>query len=182
MVLDDLHAACVYLLVSLTFLAQQTWLVLDAIVRTLWRLFVSRRKLLEWVTAAQVQSSTGLSLGNFLWPLRSAGVVAFGATASVLYFNPVTVPIAAPFVLLWWASPLIARAISMPPQETAAKPLGAAQARELRLIARRTWRFFTTFVTAEENWLPPDNFQEDPQPVVAHEALPPTSACTCCRR
>ena len=61
---------------------------LDAIVRTLWRLVVSRRKLLEWVTAAQVQSSTGLSLGNFLWPLRSAGVVAFGATACVLYFNP----------------------------------------------------------------------------------------------
>jgi cyclic beta-1,2-glucan synthetase len=172
MVLHDVRAACVYVLVSLTFLAQQTWLVLDAVVRTLWRLFVSRRNLLEWVTAAQVQSTTGLSLENFLWALRSAGVAAFGATASVLYFNPIAVPIAAPFVLLWWASPLIARAISLPPQQSATKPLGSAQAVQLRLIARRTWRFFAAFVTATENWLPPDNFQEDPQPVVAHRSSP----------
>ena len=48
----------------------------------------------------------------------------------------------------------------------------AAQQRELRLIARRTWRFFETFVTAEDNHLPPDNFQEDPRPVVAHRTSP----------
>ena len=30
--------------------------------------------------------------------------------------------------------------------------------------ARKTWHFFETFVTAQENWLPPDNFQEDPVP------------------
>ena len=172
MVLDDLRAASIYLLVSFIFLAQQTWLVLDAIARTLWRLSVSRRRLLEWVTAAQVQSSTGLSLENFLWPLRSAGVVAFCATASVLYFNPGAVPIAAPFIVLWWGSPLIARAVSMPPRKSAIKPLSATRQRGLRVIARRTWHFFTTFVTAEDNWLPPDNFQEDPEPVVAHRSSP----------
>jgi cyclic beta-1,2-glucan synthetase len=43
---------------------------------------------------------------------------------------------------------------------------------EFRLIARRTWRFFMTFVTTEENALPPDNFQEDPHPVVAHRSSP----------
>ena len=41
-----------------------------------------------------------------------------------------------------------------------------------RMIARRTWRFFETFVGAEDNWLPPDNFQEDPNPVVAHRTSP----------
>ena len=172
MVWEDLHAATIYVAVSLTFLAQQSWLAIDAIIRTLWRLLVSRRKLLEWVTAAQVQGATGLSLGNFLWPLRSAGVVAFGATACVLYFNPTNALIAAPFVLLWWASPLMARAISMPPRDSAAKPLSTEQVTEFRLIARRTWRFFMTFVTAEENSLPPDNFQEDPHPVVAHRSSP----------
>ena len=43
---------------------------------------------------------------------------------------------------------------------------------QLRLIGRRIWRFFTTFVTAEEHYLPPDNFQEDPQPVIAHRSSP----------
>jgi cyclic beta-1,2-glucan synthetase len=42
----------------------------------------------------------------------------------------------------------------------------------LRLIARRTWRFFETFVTEEEHFLPPDNFQEEPEPVVAHRTSP----------
>jgi len=42
-----------------------------------------------------------------------------------------------------------------------------ADARALRLIARRTWRFFETFVIATTH-AAPDNFQEDPKPVVAH--------------
>ena len=41
-----------------------------------------------------------------------------------------------------------------------------------RLIARRTWRFFETFVGDDDNWLPPDNFQEDPDPVIAHRTSP----------
>ena len=52
------------------------------------------------------------------------------------------------------------------------KPVSAADAHALRLIARRTWRFFETFVTAEDHMLPPDNFQEDPKPVVAHRTSP----------
>ena len=40
------------------------------------------------------------------------------------------------------------------------------------MAARRSWRFFETFVTAEDNWLPPDNFQDDPRPVVAHRTSP----------
>src|SRR5256885_11694031 len=50
--------------------------------------------------------------------------------------------------------------------------LSLAQHRELRLVGRRTWRFFETFVTAEDNDLPPDNFQEDPREVVAHRTSP----------
>ena len=47
-----------------------------------------------------------------------------------------------------------------------------ADARALRLIARRTWRFFETFVTSADHMLPPDNFQEDPTPVLAHRTSP----------
>ena len=42
----------------------------------------------------------------------------------------------------------------------------------MRLIARRTWRFFETFVSVDDHNLPPDNFQEDPAPVVAHRTSP----------
>src|SRR5271166_6775763 len=54
----------------------------------------------------------------------------------------------------------------------AGRPLSAADAQALRLIARRTWRFFETFVTADDHMLPPDNFQEDPVPALAHRTSP----------
>ena len=42
----------------------------------------------------------------------------------------------------------------------------------LRLIARRTWRFFETFVTAADRWLPPDNVQLLPVLTIAHRTSP----------
>ena len=50
---------------ALTLLAHQAWLMGDAVLRTLWRL-VTRRRLLEWVSAAQVKSSSSLDLAQRL--------------------------------------------------------------------------------------------------------------------
>src|SRR6185369_14225136 len=77
-------------------------------------------------------------------------------------------PVALPFVLAWIASPAIARWVSLSPRVAGRVPVSPADARALRRVARRTWRFFETFVTAADHWLPPDNFQEDPKPVLAH--------------
>ena len=76
-------------------------------------------------------------------------------------------------LLLWLAAPAVAWRISQtPPRRPPSPTCRTTQQRELRLIARRTWRFFETFVTAEDNHLPPDNFQEDPRAVVAHRTSP----------
>ena len=42
----------------------------------------------------------------------------------------------------------------------------------LRLVARKTWAFFETFVGPDDHWLPPDNFQESPAAVLAHRTSP----------
>ena len=73
---------------------------------------------------------------------------------------------------LWIASPGLARWASRSPLAAGQPSVSAADAQTLRLIARRTWRFFETFVTAADNMLPPDNFQEDPVPVLAHRTSP----------
>ena len=156
----------------LTLLAHQAWLMSDAIVRTLYRLFVSHRRMLEWVTAAQAKLTTHLDLRGFYG--RMAGGVALGAAAAVLvgFAGHGAGLIAAPFVFLWMLSPAVARWASLPPQLAGSNPLSARRRPALRLIARRTWRFFETFVTAEDHMLPPDNFQEDPKPVLAHRTSP----------
>jgi cyclic beta-1,2-glucan synthetase len=94
--------------------------------------------------------------------------VAGGAVA----LNPVVWPLIVPFGLLWLASPLVAAYVSRsrPPPETAL--LSDPDRLGLRLIGRSTWRYFETFVTADDNDLPPDNFQETPQPVLARRTSP----------
>jgi cyclic beta-1,2-glucan synthetase len=94
------------------------------------------------------------------------------AVLLVLWANPHSWPIATPFIVLWTLAPAIARWASLPPAASVHKPISAANARSLRLIARRTWRFFETFVTTEDHMLPPDNFQEEPKPVLAHRTSP----------
>src|SRR6185295_13476141 len=101
-----------------------------------------------------------------------APVVAVLAAAVVAAARPEAWPIALPLLLLWAGSPAVARWVSLPRAATRAVPLSPADARALRLVGRRTWRFFTTFVGDADHALPPDNFQEDPSPVVAHRTSP----------
>jgi cyclic beta-1,2-glucan synthetase len=155
-----------------TLLAHQAWLMTDAIVRTFFRLFVRHRRLLEWVTAAQARLSTQLDLrGYYRW--MAGGIALAGAAVVVIaYSGQRAWPIAAPFVILWMISPAVARWASLSPAMAGSNPLSDPDARALRLIARRTWRFFETFVTANDHMLPPDNFQEEPLPVLAHRTSP----------
>src|SRR6185437_14782306 len=165
----DLRLALMQWALVITFLGHQACLMGDAIVRTLVRLFFIRRHLLEWVPAAQAAIGRRLDLFSFYRVMASG--VAVGAVAlavSLLSGGELsgwgTWPLAMPLAALWIASPAIARWISRPPGITGRMSVSAADGRALRIIARRTWRFFETFVTAADHNLPPDNFQEDPVP------------------
>ncbi|WP_369407793.1 GH36-type glycosyl hydrolase domain-containing protein [Roseomonas rosulenta] len=168
----DVRLALTLALLVVTFLAHQAWLMVDAIARTLARLLVTRRHLLEWVTAAQATIECRSDLLDF--HRRMAGAPAIGGLAILVasLSGQGTGPLAAPFALLWIASPGIAWWASRSPPAAGRLVVSEDDARALRLIARRTWSFFETFVTAGDNMLPPDNFQEDPKPIVAHRTSP----------
>ncbi|HEY8817240.1 MAG TPA: glucoamylase family protein, partial [Candidatus Limnocylindrales bacterium] len=168
----DVALAAAQVGLGFTFLAHQGWQMVDAILRTLARLYVTRRNLLEWMTAAQAKASHDLDLAGFYRQMAGTVAVAVAGAIVVVVVKPDSGWIAAPFVVLWLLSPLVARWVSLPPPESAAEQLSAADVGALRLTARRTWRFFETFVGPEDHGLPPDNFQDDPRPVVAHRTSP----------
>ena len=144
----------------------------DAIMRTLVRLFFTHRNLLEWVTAAQAKHAVDLKLYGILRAhvgRRRAGV---RRAVAVAVARPQALSAAIPFVALWIASPAVADWISL---SSPARGQSRCRRQTRKLFvrsSRRTWRFFETFVTAEDHFLPPDNFQEDPKPVVAHRTSP----------
>ncbi|HET6609396.1 MAG TPA: glucoamylase family protein, partial [Rhodopila sp.] len=168
----DLRLALMQWALVITFLGHQACLMGDAIVRTLVRLFFTRRHLLEWVPAAQAAIGRRLDLLSFYRVMASGVAVGFVALAISLLSLHDTWVWAVPLAALWIASPAIARWISRPPGIAGRMSVSAADGRALRVIARRTWRFFETFVTTADHMLPPDNFQEDPVPVLARRTSP----------
>src|SRR5204863_4578246 len=143
----------------------------DAIVRTLYRQFISRKKLLQWVSAAETERSSRQDFASFIVFMLPAVLLAIAALLLTVFLKPLAVPVIAVPALLWVLSPLIAYLVSKPiiPKR---KLLSGEDVQFARSIARRIWRFFETFVGLEDNWLPPDNFQEDPHPVIAHRTSP----------
>jgi cyclic beta-1,2-glucan synthetase len=153
------------------FLAHHAWLMCDAVGRTLYRLYGSRRHLLDWIPAGQAMVSPALDLPGFYRQMIGGVAIGFVAGIAAWLSGGDAWPVAVPFVAAWIASPAIARWTSVSPFE-AGPPVSDDDERALRLVARRTWRFFETFVTATDHWLPPDNFQENPRPTVAHRTSP----------
>ncbi|MFZ2106945.1 MAG: glucoamylase family protein, partial [Roseiarcus sp.] len=169
---EDLRLSVILSVLNLTFLADQAWMMCDAITRTLWRIFVSRRHLLEWTPAAQATAGKRLDLGGFA--LRMAGAIGLAVVALLIAVLPGhgVWPIAAPLVALWLVSPAAARVVSLPPGRESLASISEVERKVLRQTARRTWRYFETFVTKGDNMLPPDNFQEEPTPAIAHRTSP----------
>ncbi len=168
----DLKTALIQTGLTVIFLGHQAALMTDAIVRTLWRMIVTRRRLLEWVPADQAAFSAAPSPRSFYGSMSASLVVAAAALAVALVFGHQSWPVAGLFAFAWFAAPLIAYRAGLEPAVATDLTLTATDEVALRVIARQTWRYFETFVTPLENMLPPDNFQEFPQPVVAHRTSP----------
>ncbi len=167
-VIGEITRGIVQSIFAMAILPHRAFLMIDAIARTLWRQMISRRKMLEWETAAATErrlnrrnSRPSLRL---LWPCLVAGGVAL-----VIPF--LSWLAALPWLLAWLASPLFRNWINRPlPRHTA--DFTDDDRRFLRRMGRRTWAFFETFVGADDNWLPPDNAQEIPTPKIAHRISP----------
>ncbi|MEY3306676.1 MAG: hypothetical protein RLZZ413_714, partial [Pseudomonadota bacterium] len=157
---------------GLTFLADAAWRMADAILRTAWRLAVSHRNLLEWVTAAQSQGAGRPTLAGSYRMMAGGVVLGLAGPALAVAANPAIAPLALPFAGLWLAAPAVAALASRPRPLRRDARLRPAEIARLRQIARKTWRFFETFVTEQDHFLPPDNFQETPRPEVAHRTSP----------
>jgi cyclic beta-1,2-glucan synthetase len=156
---------------SLTLISHQAYLQVHAIVLTFYRKLISKKKLLEWVTAAETEKGSAHDLTAFwrlMWPTE---VITLAIAFLVAFTRPEAFVVAAPFLFIWAASPLIAFWVSRDlPMKV--ESIDVDDRRLSRRIARRTWKFFETFAGADDNWLPPDNYQEDPRPVIAHRTSP----------
>jgi cyclic beta-1,2-glucan synthetase len=182
---------------AVIFLPHQAWLSIDAVVRTLWRLGVSRRSLLEWQTASQAEQQVAgtASAWRTMWPagvLAGAALLAAialewsrlrtGSPGLLLWGEPAgaappgarlwAIAIGAvPLVAAWLAAPAVATALNAPLERRALRVPRARRRQAIR-YALLHWRYFERFVGPDTAWLAPDNFQETPSPLVALRTSP----------
>ena len=158
--LDNLMAANFTILLTLTLLAHQTLLSLDAVVRALVRYVVTRRRLLDWETAAEAE------LGKRRTPVDRyidwMPFLAIGLGFAIWLARPQSLLAAAPILGLWACSKLLALWLNGSPLEAAPK-IARKDVWLLRRTAVHTWRYFAQFSSEEHNWLVPDNIEDKPR-------------------
>jgi cyclic beta-1,2-glucan synthetase len=168
----DIAFGTAQVVLRIVLIAHTAWLMADAIARTLYRLFVSRRNLLEWRTASQVHQAGAHDLAAYYRMMWGALVIALVALAAPAAADSSGAWAALIFSGFWLASPAFAWLISRSAETEDRLVVSPDDTAKLRNIARRTWHYFETFVTSQHHFLPPDNFQETPIPVVAHRTSP----------
>jgi cyclic beta-1,2-glucan synthetase len=133
----------------------------DAVLRTLYRLYLSRRRLLEWTSAAHTRSRLqSPGAGTFWRRMIASPVVAGLLLTAVLAAGPPALALALPVLVLWMVSPGLAAWASRPRREP--ERLATPDRQALRRVARRTWYFFETAIGPHQHWLVPDHIQDEP--------------------
>lgn len=158
-------------LVTLLLIPYEAYLGVDALVRTLVRVHWTKTRLLEWQTSSDADQSSHASPFGFVRAMIFAPAISTMLIAWLSIQRPALLMIAGPLLGSWLASPLIAWFLSRPlspPQNR----LSDGQQLFLRHLARKTWRYFETFVTPVDNWLPPDNVHLTVGEVVAPRTSP----------
>ncbi|MBI4265245.1 MAG: hypothetical protein HY657_12785 [Acidobacteria bacterium] len=160
----DAATALAQIFLSMAFLAFHAVDTAHAIGVTLVRVGITRRRLLEWETAATAAAKAagvaGQGVRRFVTEMAASPVIAVVAAVAVLPRRADAFLAAAPFLVLWIVAPVIAYWLSVP-VGARVRPLSDRERALLRRTARKTWRYFEVFVTEADAWLPPDNYQED---------------------
>ncbi|MCK9861356.1 glucoamylase family protein [Paenibacillus sp. ATY16] len=150
----------------------QTAVLLDAIVKTLYRMAFSKRGMLEWTSFSQTERSQAEARrrlilggrGGYLLILLFAVAVVLQPSIPLLCFGLA-------LCLFWALAPVAVRWLDQPVLK-AERPLEAADAEQLRTLAKEIWQFYEDYAGKEDHYLPPDNVQIEPPNGVAHRTSP----------
>ncbi|MFC4098409.1 GH36-type glycosyl hydrolase domain-containing protein [Paenibacillus xanthanilyticus] len=150
----------------------QSVMLLDAIIRTLYRLTISKRGLLEWVSQAEVEQLSAKKGSPALYgQLYGYLLIAWMAACTLLSENIAVQTLLLSSVLLWCFAPWIIRWLDQSPIRTE-ETFSPQETEELHKLSHDIWSFYEDYVTEQDNWLPPDNVQFQPKKGIAHRTSP----------
>jgi len=167
----DLMTLAIQFALQFVFLPFQAWMMLDSIIRSVYRQFVSHRLLLEWETASDAEKRLDVSLKTMsrtMWPVI---LFVLLVVLTIVAIYPTKLGRFAPLAIAWVVSLWVAYRVSLPIQHKKIV-LSSSEQVILRRFSRKIWAFFEEYICEEDHWLPPDNVQIEPPNGVAHRTSP----------
>jgi len=156
-------------LLSFSFLPHQAWINASAIFQALYRQYISKKNLLQWSISDTVSNKDHLQC------LIQLGVISGLSFLLIVFFILFPYPgirLEIPIAILWLMSPLTCHFLNKPYREDVPSELSRSLENYIRLIARKTWRYFDDFVNTDTHFLPPDNYQEKLKVEIAYRTSP----------
>ncbi len=144
----------------------------DAIGRTLWRLAVSKRHLLQWTTAAASEAAVASNVAVLVRQHLGVMVAAALLLATLLALGTPTPGLALACCLVWAGTPWWIAWTGRPRPLPRIQRLDATDRDYLLGVARDTWGWFARHVGPDGTGLPPDNVQTSPIEMVAERTSP----------
>jgi cellobiose phosphorylase len=170
-IIIGLKAMLLQAALTFLFLPYQAYSMVKAAVLTLWRVYVSKKNMLEWVTSADFEAGQKDTLASYYEKMHPSVWMGLIAVMLVLAFRPGLTIVSLVLLAVWSASPFIACQISRDYRDNGNR-LSEKDEIDLGRIARGTWRYFEEFAGPANNYLPADNYQQDPYRGVAPRTSP----------
>ncbi len=151
-------------IITLSCLPYKAYISVKAIFKTLYRILISHKNLLEWTTSEEAEKQAKTDLPSYvsqMWFNLFSGVIAIGIGIYKINLLPTILGV------LWIIAPSVMWYISRQINEV--KPIQSITEDEKDYIievGKRTWKFFEDFLTEENNYLIPDNYQADRKEVI----------------
>ena len=158
------------ILITIGELPYKTYISFIAIVKTLYRKWISHKNLLEWMTSEEAEKQSKNDVISYIkqmWFNIALGILTIGFALTNKAFGDFLIQIL--LGILWTFTPFIMWHISKEKKEIKAiEKLDKTEIEYVLEIGKKTWEFFKQYITKENNYLMPDNYQEDrKQKVVA---------------
>ena len=150
---------------DISALAYRAFISLDAVLRSVFRMFVTKRKMLSWVTASEGE----MQLKGFALYIKKMFMSSLLGLAFVIFAPYGAFKILG---LTWLFFPVIAYIMGRETDDSHERRLGENQEIKLKTYISDMWKFYASTVNRRDNYLPPDNIQFFPIESTAHRTSP----------
>ncbi len=156
--IGGLQASLIRAIIEFSVLPYKAFISLVAIIKTIYRMTVTHKYLLEWTTSEQAEKQAKNGIKNYYLKMWINVIFAIIMIVIGIMYLPVSIILGA----IWLIAPIICCYISKENIiEAPLTKLNEDEKEYLKRIGKDTWEYFNKYINKENNYLPPDNYQED---------------------